>query len=41
MVKTHAAICSECGEWCDVPFKPKSNKEILCKDCYKELNGYY
>lgn len=41
MAKTYAVICSECGEWCDVSFKPKNKENILCKDCYKEINGYY
>jgi len=41
MVKTYAAVCSECSEGFDVKFKPKEDKQILCKDCYKELNGYF
>ncbi|MFA5406788.1 MAG: CxxC-x17-CxxC domain-containing protein [Candidatus Nanoarchaeia archaeon] len=40
MKMSYAAICSECGEGCDVPFKPKPEMEILCKDCFKELKGY-
>ncbi|HLE06960.1 MAG TPA: CxxC-x17-CxxC domain-containing protein [Candidatus Nanoarchaeia archaeon] len=40
MPKTYAVICSECGEWCDVKFKPKPDSPVCCKDCYKEKKGY-
>jgi CxxC-x17-CxxC domain-containing protein len=30
----HKAICSECKQECEVPFKPTEGKEVFCKDCY-------
>lgn len=31
----HKAICSDCGERCEVPFKPSGDKPVLCSDCFK------
>tara|TARA_Y100000310_G_scaffold344515_1_gene457681 strand:+ start:1060 stop:1386 length:327 start_codon:yes stop_codon:yes gene_type:complete len=28
--------CSECGEKCEVPFKPTSNKPLFCSDCFQK-----
>lgn len=30
----HKATCSECGQECEVPFKPTAGKPVFCKDCY-------
>jgi len=30
----HKAICSECNQECEVPFKPTEGKPVYCKDCY-------
>ena len=27
--------CSSCGNDCEVPFKPTSNKPVFCSDCFK------
>jgi len=32
----HKATCSECGQECEVPFKPKEGRPVFCKDCYKK-----
>ena len=31
----HKAICSECGEKCEVPFRPTSDKPVLCSNCFE------
>lgn len=31
----HKAICSECGEKCEVPFKPTVDKPVLCSNCFQ------
>lgn len=28
--------CSSCGDECEVPFKPTSNKPIYCDNCFKK-----
>ncbi|MFA6391238.1 MAG: CxxC-x17-CxxC domain-containing protein [Patescibacteria group bacterium] len=31
----HQAVCSECGQSCEVPFKPTGNKPVYCSNCFK------
>lgn len=30
----HKAVCSECKQECEVPFKPTPGKDVFCKDCF-------
>lgn len=30
----HKAICSTCGNSCEVPFRPMGGKPVLCRDCF-------
>ena len=30
----HNATCSECGQECQVPFKPIQDKAVYCKECF-------
>lgn len=30
------ATCSECGEMCEVPFRPKGGRPIFCSACFKK-----
>lgn len=30
----HDAVCSECGEDCKVPFRPKEGRPVYCRDCF-------
>lgn len=32
----HKAICADCGESCEVPFKPSSDKPVYCSNCFKK-----
>ena len=34
------AKCSDCGQDCEVPFKPTEGKPVYCKDCYKKKKGF-
>ncbi len=36
----HKAVCSECGEECEVPFKPTEGKPVYCKDCFRKKRRY-
>ncbi len=31
----HKATCSECGNSCEVPFKPTGSKPVFCNDCFR------
>lgn len=36
----HTATCSECGDECQVPFKPTGEKPVFCSACFeKQGNG--
>ena len=30
------AVCSECGQECEVPFKPTQGRKVYCKECYRK-----
>lgn len=30
----HKAVCSECKQECEVPFKPTEGRAVFCKDCF-------
>lgn len=32
----HPATCSDCGQGCEVPFKPTFGKSVFCNDCFKK-----
>ena len=32
----HKAICAECKQDCEVPFKPIEGKPVYCKECYSK-----
>ena len=29
-----SAVCAECGNECQVPFKPNADKPVYCSDCF-------
>lgn len=31
----HDAVCSKCGEQCQVPFRPTGSKPVLCSNCFR------
>lgn len=35
----HKAICAECGDSCEVPFKPSGDRPVLCSNCFKGKDG--
>lgn len=37
----HKATCSDCGQECEVPFKPTEGKPVFCKDCYAKKKPRY
>lgn len=37
----HKATCSDCGQECEVPFKPTEGKPVYCKDCYSKKKQRY
>lgn len=35
----HKAVCAECGNSCEVPFKPTGDRPIFCSNCFKGKDG--
>ncbi len=33
------AICSDCGDNCEVPFRPSGEQPVYCRDCFKNQGG--
>jgi len=38
--ETHKAVCSTCGNDCEVPFKPSSGKPVYCNKCFKSVRSH-
>ncbi|MDZ4240545.1 MAG: CxxC-x17-CxxC domain-containing protein [Patescibacteria group bacterium] len=38
-VTMHQAVCSNCGNKCEVPFKPNGSKPVLCNDCFSKAKA--
>ncbi|MEK6969242.1 MAG: CxxC-x17-CxxC domain-containing protein [Nanoarchaeota archaeon] len=36
----HKATCSECGNECEVPFKPTEGKPVYCRECYRNKKRF-
>lgn len=37
-VEKHKATCAECGNECEVPFKPSQDRPVYCFECFKKKN---
>ena len=35
----HQAICDDCGQSCEVPFRPTGDKPIYCSSCFEKKGG--
>ena len=31
----HTATCGDCGNECQVPFKPKEDRPVYCRECFQ------
>jgi CxxC-x17-CxxC domain-containing protein len=36
----HKATCADCGQECEVPFKPTEGRPVYCKECYPKHKQY-
>ncbi|MFH1315960.1 MAG: CxxC-x17-CxxC domain-containing protein [Candidatus Woesearchaeota archaeon] len=32
----HNTVCADCGNECQVPFKPSGDRPVYCKECYRK-----
>lgn len=35
----HKTTCDECGDQCEVPFRPSGDKPVFCRDCFDDVGG--
>ena len=35
----HDVICDKCKKKCQVPFKPSTDKPVLCSECFEKKGG--
>ncbi len=33
------AVCSQCGRNTEVPFEPKADRPVYCRECYQTIKG--
>ena len=38
--KMFKITCSECGQEAEVPFEPKGDRPVYCKDCYRKKKSF-
>jgi len=36
----HSAVCADCGQSCEVPFKPTGDKPVYCNNCFGKKAGF-
>ena len=39
-LEMHKVICDKCGQECEVPFKPTSDKPVYCRDCFRKGENF-
>jgi len=37
--RMYNAICAACGKPTQVPFEPRADRPVYCKDCYQDLKN--
>jgi len=37
----HVVTCSECGTQTEVPFMPRGDKPVYCRDCFERVRSAY
>lgn len=35
----HPAVCAQCGKDTTVPFKPRGDKPVYCRDCFSGMRS--
>lgn len=35
----HKVVCAECGNACEVPFRPSGDRPVYCRDCFSKHNA--
>jgi len=35
--RSFPAVCAKCGKECEVPFEPKGDRPVYCRECFQEM----
>jgi CxxC-x17-CxxC domain-containing protein len=35
--ETHESVCANCGEECEVPFRPTGDRAVYCRECWAKI----
>src|SRR3972149_6280788 len=35
-IEMHNATCGDCGNECEIPFKPKDSRPVYCRECFQK-----
>jgi CxxC-x17-CxxC domain-containing protein len=38
-VRMYSAVCSSCGRTTEVPFEPRGNRPVYCRECFNARRG--
>lgn len=36
----YPAVCAACGQQTEVPFEPRQDRPVYCRDCYRQVQNY-
>lgn len=36
----YPAVCASCGQDTEVPFEPRQDRPVYCRDCYRSAQNY-
>jgi CxxC-x17-CxxC domain-containing protein len=36
----HKAVCADCGQECEVPFKPTEGRPVYCRECFAKKKRF-
>lgn len=36
----YPAVCAACGQQTEVPFEPRQDRPVYCRDCYRAAQNY-
>jgi len=39
--KTFTATCSDCGRDAELPFEPRGDKPVYCRDCFRKVRSHF
>jgi CxxC-x17-CxxC domain-containing protein len=38
-IELTTVVCAKCGKSCEIPFKPKGDRPVYCRNCFRTEGG--